>query len=367
MLKIILIFFVWFIIINVFAFVAQNRFNLTVDTAYPWISQVLVGEKKEDLLALHEAWDSYWYLDIAQNGYLLKEPGKLSNVVFFPLYPLLIKTTTPLFLNNPVLSGWFLSSFFLLLSLIYLYKLVKKYHPQINPFLPVVFLLVFPSAYFFNAVYTESLFLFLSLAAFYYILERRFFAAGIFGLLATLTRSTGVFLFLPFIWEYFMLSEFKITAFIKKDLIPMLLIPLGLFAFFLYHFFSFGNFWLFFETQKNWGRSLSFNFNITPLESSAAVTNFSLDLFLTGLVLVMTIFIFKKLRFSYGLYILISLFFILGSGSLTSINRYILVLFPIYIFTASIKNDYFRGAWLLASTLLLALNIILFTNNYWAG
>jgi Gpi18-like mannosyltransferase len=66
--------------------------------------------------------------------------------------------------------------------------LVKEFHPEIDPYLPIIFLLIFPTAFFLNAVYTESLFLFLSLATFYYALKKNFFSAGIFGFFASLTR-----------------------------------------------------------------------------------------------------------------------------------------------------------------------------------
>ena len=51
----------------------------------------------------------------------------------------------------------------------------------------------------------------------------------------------------------------------------------------------------------------------------------------------------------------------------TYIGRFVLVLFPIYILGASIKNQYLRPAWIFISILFLAMYIILFVNNYWAG
>jgi hypothetical protein len=50
-----------------------------------------------------------------------------------------------------------------------------------------------------------------------------------------------------------------------------------------------------------------------------------------------------------------------------SVGRYSLVMFPLFILLATVKNETVRYAWMFASTLFLALDIILFVNNYWAG
>ena len=164
--RLVIIFLLWVLIINVFALFALNRFNLKADTVYNWISpESFHQEQFWNLVSLHARWDSSWYLDIAQNGYSMKENRwGLYNIVFFPLYPLLIKLASFLTAENFILAGWFLNIVFLFLALFYLFKLVKEFHPEINPYLPVLLLLIFPTAFFLNAIYTESLFLFLSLS-----------------------------------------------------------------------------------------------------------------------------------------------------------------------------------------------------------
>src|SRR3989338_2322770 len=81
----------WLILINVFALLTLNRFNLKPDTAYTWIDPSKVPQEKTwNPIALHAKWDSFWYLDIVQNGYQYLGKDKLSNIVFFPIYPKLI-------------------------------------------------------------------------------------------------------------------------------------------------------------------------------------------------------------------------------------------------------------------------------------
>lgn len=367
--KIIIIFLLWILIINTFAVFALNRFNLKGDTAYTWIDpNKFYQEQKWEPISLHDRWDSFWYLDIAQNGYSLEyNQWGLYNIVFFPLYPFLIKIISFLTAGNFILAGWILSIVFLLLALFYFFKLVKEFHPEISPYFPILFLLIFPTAFFLNAIYTESLFLFLSLAAFYYGLKKKFMYAGIFGLFASLTRVTGILLFIPLIWEYFKNYNFKLRAVFNLKILPIFLIPLGTFAFFLYHYFKFGNFFLFFEVEKSWGRAFTIQKGHFEFFSNPSIVNFCLDVFFIIFALIVLYFVFRKLRTSYGLYILATLVVALSTGTFMSVGRYILVLFPIYILLASIKNQYLQQAWIFISILLLAMYTILFVNNYWAG
>ncbi|MEA3344376.1 MAG: mannosyltransferase family protein [Patescibacteria group bacterium] len=367
--KIIIIFLLWLLVINIFAIFSLNRLNLKADTAYEWINpNEFFQEQKWDLNSIHNRWDSSWYLDIAENGYSMEyNEWGLHNIVFFPIYPFLIKIASFLTMGNFVLAGWILSILFLLLALFYLFKLVKEFHQEINPYAPVILLLIFPTAFFLNTIYTESLFLFLSLATFYYGLKKKFVFAGIFGLLASLTRVTGVLLFIPIIWEYFKTYNFKLKSICSLRILPIFLIPIGTFSFFLYHYFKFGNFFLFFEIEKNWGRTFSIQEKHFELFSNPAIANLILDAFFILFVLIIIYLGFKKLRTSYSLYMLSSVAVALSTGTFMSIGRYILVLFPIYILLSSIKNQYLRQAWVFVSILLLALYTILFVSNYWAG
>jgi len=260
-----------------------------------------------------------------------------------------------------------LSVVLLFFAIVFLFKLTKEFHSEIDPYLPIFFLLIFPTAFFFNIIYTESLFLFLSIACFYYGLKNKFTYAGIFGLLASLTRVTGVLLFIPIFWEYLKINNFKLKSLFNINFLPVFLIPLGTFCFFLYHYFKFGNFLLFFEIQKNWGRGFFIEKGHLDFFSNPAIVNFSLDVFFVIFSLIVTIIVFKKLRTSYGFYMLATVLIPLSTGTLMSIGRYILILFPIYILLASIKNQYIKQAWAFISILFLAMHIILIANNYWAG
>lgn len=364
--KVIKIVFLWLVIINLFALLALNRFNLTSDTAYKWINANEFQQLKGwDVADMHARWDSYWYLDIVKNGYSFKGPSTLSNIVFFPIYPFIVFLLSGILLGNAVLAGWIASCAFLFLACVYLYKLIKEFHKEVDPELAVFFLLIFPTAFFLNAIYTESLFLFLSVAAIYYARRKNFVLAGILGFLAGLSRVTGALLIIPLLWEYY--RDYKINGFKNPKFLTAFLPAVGTMSLLAYHFYKFKDLFLFFKVESSWGRNFSLNTDHLIFQDQSAITNFAIDVVFVLFALAMTYFVAKKIRMSYGLYMAGTLAVALSTGTLMSVGRYILVLFPIFIFAASIKNILLRQIWIFISILFLAYNIILFVNNYWAG
>ncbi len=159
----------------------------------------------------------------------------------------------------------------------------------------------------------------------------------------------------------------KRSTWVSKDIVPIFLAPLGTFLFFAYHYFAFGSFLLFFKVEKVWGRAFHFNPDHFHAFTAAATANLALDAFFVAVIIALIVLIAKRLRLSYAVYMGLTVAVALSTGTLMSIGRYILVLFPIYVFAASIKNAYIKQAWIFASILLLAFNITLFVHFHWAG
>jgi len=354
----------WLVIVNVFALLAFNRLNVTADNAFEWMTPGTVDATPQswDIVQLHDRWDSYWYLDIARNGYYLRDPAQ-SNVVFFPLYPLLMRLLAPLCGGDFVLSGWILSSFFLFPAVYMLTRLVREFHPGLDPCLPAVFLLTFPMAFFLNAVYSESLFLFLSLTAVYFARRDDFLKAAIAAAFASATRIAGVFLCVLLLAEFVRARGWR--ALFTPAVLKLAPAPAGILLFFLYHWYQFGDFFLYLHAQTVYGRTFTLNPADFDIHNNPDLVNTALDLFYTFGSLSLAAVAFR-LRLSYGLYMLTSLGVALGSGTTLGIARYAMVLFPIHLIGAGIRSAVGRYAWLFASTLMLALNIICFANQYWA-
>lgn len=355
----------WIVLINVFALLAWNRLNVTKDTAYNWIDPKHLHTPTWSVTKLPARWDSEWYANLAKDGYQFHGLTEFSNIVFFPVYPTLMHTLGIILNENYKVAGWIISLVALIGAAIIFYKLVKEFHPKLDPIEPLWFLLIFPTAIFFNAVYTESLFLLLSLATIYLARKKMFVWASVIGAIAALTRVTGVLLFIPLVLEY--LIAHKNKRWLQPKGLALFLVPLAAFSFFLFHKLKFGSFWLFFQIEKVWGRDLfTLNRDHFVHATASAQVNLMLDLGFLVLATVLIIIAWKKIRFSYAIYALASLLVPLSTGSLMSIGRYILILFPLPMAIATLPPTWKRG-WTLVSILLLGLYATLFAHSYWAG
>ena len=146
-------------------------------------------------------WDTFWYLDIASRGYHWNgNPLEQQNIVFFPLYPLLMRFAGALFGGHPLIGGLAVSLLAFLAALVYLWRLVAgDFGPEMAT-TTVVLLCSFPFAVYFSAVYTESVFLLVIVAAFFHARRREFGAAALWGILAGLARPNGFLLAAPMAW-----------------------------------------------------------------------------------------------------------------------------------------------------------------------
>jgi Mannosyltransferase (PIG-V) len=134
-------------------------------------------------------WDSVWFLRIAEHGY-----GSLEGAAaaFYPLYPASVAVLGRVFLGHYVLAGIVVSLAATLAAFVLFHDLAETKLGAEGARRAVLYLALFPMALFLQAVYSEALFLLLSVAAFVLAERRRFLPAGIVTGLALLTRPVGV-------------------------------------------------------------------------------------------------------------------------------------------------------------------------------
>jgi Mannosyltransferase (PIG-V) len=134
-------------------------------------------------------WDSVWFLRIAEHGY-----GSLEGAAaaFYPLYPASVAVLGRVFLGHYVLAGIVVSLAATLAAFVLFHDLAETKLGAEGARRAVLYLALFPMALFLQAVYSEALFLLLSIAAFVLAERRRFLPAGIVTGLALLTRPVGV-------------------------------------------------------------------------------------------------------------------------------------------------------------------------------
>jgi hypothetical protein len=136
-------------------------------------------------------WDGTWYLYIAHNGY-----AGLSATRFFPLYPLLIKAVSLLWIP-PAIVGVAVSLGSMFVALMLIHRLATLELGERVASLSVELIAFCPVAVYFSAVYSESLLMALSAGAVLSARRGRWALAGALGGLGALTRVTGFVVVVP--------------------------------------------------------------------------------------------------------------------------------------------------------------------------
>ena len=322
------------------------------------------------LVGVWQRWDACWYGKIATFWY---EPQELS-VNFWPLFPLLTGFISPLVGGGVALAGLVVSAIAYVAAMVGLYRLVARDVDPVTARRTIVVLSIFPSAFFLFAPFTEALFLALAVWTMVAARERRWVLAGAVGLLAALTRIQGVFLIFPVGWEVAVAAG--LTAWrpwrslalpaidwgvVGRGLIAVGGPALGFWSFIGYTAAAVGQTPL--DTQDAWGGKEFFPpWEVVDaawtwaIERSDPLQAFNLVLLIGfGVLLVVAA---RRLPISYTLYALPQ-FLLLATRiqptPLTSTNRYLLVIFPVFVVLALIPWARVRLAWGITSILFLAL------------
>jgi hypothetical protein len=140
-----------------------------------------------------DRFDAGYYLSIAEHGYGTLASG---TPAFFPLYPLLIRGLS-FFSGSDVLAGAIISSAAFAAALVMLHRLTRLELGSRAADVTVMLFAFAPLSFFFSAVYTESLFLMLSVGSLLAARVGRWRLACLLGTLATLTRPTGLLIAIP--------------------------------------------------------------------------------------------------------------------------------------------------------------------------
>ena len=140
-------------------------------------------------------WDAWHYVGLAELGYTgYWEDGRPLFLVFFPLYPWLVRLVCPLTGHNTMAAGLMVAFLCYSAGCVYLYRLAAWELGKGAARRTGLFLSLFPYAFFFGGVMTEGLFLLTTAAALWHIRRHRWWRAGMWGVLAAMTRMHGLLL-----------------------------------------------------------------------------------------------------------------------------------------------------------------------------
>lgn len=318
------------------------------------------------------AGDAPHYTYLAEFGY--QAAGDAANkIVFYPLYPFLIKILW-FVVRNYAVAGMIISQVCFGISAVFLYKLTEMEFSKKKAYDAVLCLIVYPFAVFTFGIFTEGLFLMLIIMTLYYIRKHNWVLAGIIGFFAALTRMQGMLLLAPAVYEYLVeFSQSKETNWkkrIKWTDITIGCIPLGFVVYLFINKIVQGDFFSFIahEEAEPWYQTTKWmNVNIEKDYSMVfqypylSYIIYWVQIVLFFLAIVCLFYgIKKKIRTSYivfgGIYTCVTY---LASWMISG-GRYMMGFIPFFLIYASIENPYIKRFILTISTIFSVIYTIWF-------
>jgi hypothetical protein len=297
--------------------------------------------------------DSGWYEPIARDGYRYYVDSR-SNIAFFPGYPMLMRLAGQLFPHGYeqfYFGGILVSWTCFVLAMAALYYLARLDLPRPLASRAVLLTAVFPFSFFFGVVYSESTFLLFTVLAFYGFRTRRWFVGGLCASVAIATRVPGILMMPCLAW-----LAWKHAQPTMRDRLMAaggLVLSLAGFAWYCAFIYSLsGNplewvatiqRWNYHPGGAPWAAPLGLLDKLLMHPYTYLTTNpnalYDTLYGVTGLVfLALTVVVWRRFGLAYGLFMLLSLWLPISSGVFEGVGRYCSVLFPAFIWLATIRS-----------------------------
>jgi 4-amino-4-deoxy-L-arabinose transferase-like glycosyltransferase len=321
------------------------------------------------LLTPWDRWDAPHYTDIAVFGYMADDPGNLVHpgyaqvypgdldlyIVFFPLFPWLIAAVNAV-IDAPAVAAFIVATAASFFVAPILYRLVSADLGRRIGRLSALFLLVFPTAYFLHIGYTEALFLALAFGSMWLARTGRWWAAGIAGGLAALTRANGLILIPALAVEA--LLQWREDRRVRPSWLAIGGVAIGFGIYLAVNATVYGDPFAFAEIQRShWFKELS-----PPWEGIGGMVDWAsrpdadnafmlgwMELLFTGLGLAATVATLVWLRPTWGIWMAGNWLLIVSTGFVMSVPRYSLVLFGLVVWAAIIADRWRPVGWVLGT------------------
>jgi hypothetical protein len=330
----------------------------------------------------HAFWDTFarydsgWYYGIASQGYAYVEGGR-SNLAFFPLYPTLMGWGGRLLGGHQAdfyFAGIVISWVAFALAMMCLYRLARLDMAHAPAVRAVLYASVFPGAYFFGVVYSESLFLLGLVGAALAARERRWGWSAVAGAAMTATRVNGVMFVPALVWLAWRANppgrERVLGALAAASAVA------GIGGYCLYNYVLSGDPLAWYASIERWGyhpggnpasgllaiaRALATRpYQFLSTEEMAPYD--TLNALSAAVALAMTPFVWRRFGLGYAAVIVLGLVLPLSSGQFEGLGRYGAVLFPLPIYLGSVAGETRHVVLISTAAMFYALGLVLFTN-----
>ena len=329
--------------------------------------------------------DAGWYGGIALDGYQWdREFGRQKNIAFFPALPMLMRPVGAVIgmryeslprdkrMLRALWAGVFVSLAAFLWALVYISRLGDLLIDRQAGALAPLLLAAYPFAVFFNAPYTEALFLLGSAGAFYHFHRGQLVYASLFGLLAGFSRPNGCLVSIPLaiLAVQPALTMLRAGAGMSastwlRPLLTRLLaasmpgVAMLLFTAYLYRLTGIWLVWA--RVHEAWGRK----WGTGPLEQGwewlstegvmpvfQGVPYDTLNTLAAVFALVLVWPVFRKLGAAYAVFVLVNLVPPIFAGGALSMGRVTSTVFPIFLALAALVPGRAVPGWVATFALL---------------
>ena len=306
------------------------------------------GSGPDSFLWIWKRWDGLHYVNLAELGYSgYVEDGKNLFLVFFPLYPWLMRVIS-LITGNTMAAGLLISFVCYSAGCVFLYKLAALELGRGAAKRTVLFLSVYPYAFFFGGIMTESLFLLTTAGGLWAIRRHRWWQAGVWGLLAAMTRMHGILLIGAAgaeLIEHMGRFDWKTIA--RK--LPALLLPaMGTLVYLALNWSVTGNPFAFTVMQQHWSQgfcpiadTLWYVLN-NALSYPTVMVRYQVwipTILLFGAFFALLVWARNRFRSMYTLYGFVYLLLNFSLSWLLSAGRYLSCALPFFLFAAALTED----------------------------
>jgi hypothetical protein len=320
-------------------------------------------------------YDSGYFQGIAWDGYSPAAGGR-SNIAYFPVYPMLIRFVGRLFGRHHAtyyLAAIAIAWISFVLATVVLYRLARLDVPRGRADRAVLLTAIFPFAFFFGVAYSESTFLLFALLAFYLFRVRRWVLGGICGAVATATRVPGIMMLPALAWIAWRNAVDRRER--ALAVAGLALAASGFTSYCVYIYFLTGHPFEWAATLQRWGYypggapwlapvRLARNLATHPYLylTTDQMAPYDALYGTTGLLFgVATPFVWHRFGAAYGLFMLMNLWLPLSSGVFEGVGRYCSVLFPCFIWLATIRSRWVGTAIIVVFAMFYTLGLALFT------
>ena len=321
-------------------------------------------------------YDTGYFEGIAWGGYTPAAGGR-SNIAYFPVYPMLIRFFGRMFERHHAIfyiAGIAIAWACFVLAMVALYYLARLDLRRHQAQRAVLLTMVFPFAFFFGVAYSESTYLLFAVLTFYCFRTRHWLIGGLCGAVATATRVPGIMMMPALAWIAWQYAE--PTRRDRGVAAAGLALAASGFAAFCWFIYSLtGNPFEWAATLQRWGYYPGGSPWMAPItlvrqlvtHPYLYLTTQPMALYdtlygVTGILFAAAVpFVWRRFGTGYALFILLNLWLPLSSGVFEGMGRYCSVLFPAFIWLASIRSRSMSTVVLVVFALFYTLGLALFT------